>query len=77
MSAGFDAQTGARNGPYVARTLSRATVVTIPYVAHVAFAGSPCAQEITPSFLDAPTAPKTGCIGDSGLPSSTRGQDVI
>ncbi|MEU8463373.1 alpha/beta fold hydrolase [Streptomyces sp. NPDC029003] len=63
MSAGFDAQTGARNGPYVARTLSRATVVTIPYVAHVAFAASPCAQEITRSFLDAPTAPRTGCVG--------------
>ncbi|MGW7189180.1 alpha/beta fold hydrolase, partial [Streptomyces sp. NPDC054838] len=62
MSAGFDAQTGARNGPYVARTLSRATVVTVPYVAHVAFAASPCAQEITRSFLDTPTAPKTGCL---------------
>ncbi|MEU6890556.1 alpha/beta fold hydrolase [Streptomyces sp. NPDC046557] len=62
MSAGFDAQTGARNGPYVARTLSRATVVTIPYVAHVAFAASPCAQDITLSFLNTPTAPKTGCV---------------
>lgn len=62
MSAGFDAQTGARNGPYVARTLSRSTVVTIPYVAHVAFAASPCAQEITLSFLNAPTAAKTGCV---------------
>ncbi|MFJ7590058.1 alpha/beta fold hydrolase [Streptomyces sp. NPDC097617] len=62
MSAGFDAQTGASNGPYVARTLSRATVVTIPYVAHVAFAASPCAQEITLSFFDAPTAAKTGCV---------------
>ncbi|WP_411103243.1 alpha/beta fold hydrolase [Streptomyces sp. cmx-4-9] len=62
MSAGFDAQTGALSGPYVARTLSRATVVTIPYVAHVAFAASPCAQEIVLSFLDAPTAPKTDCI---------------
>ncbi|MFD3805451.1 alpha/beta hydrolase [Streptomyces sp. NPDC058611] len=62
MSAGFDAQTGAGNGPYVARTLSRSTAVTIPYVAHVAFAASPCAQEITRSFLNAPTAPETGCV---------------
>ncbi|MEU9031130.1 alpha/beta hydrolase [Streptomyces sp. NPDC048383] len=62
MSAGFDAQTGAFNGPWVARTLSRSTVVTIPYVAHVAFAASPCAQEITLSFFDTPTAPKTGCV---------------
>ncbi|MGI5447834.1 alpha/beta fold hydrolase [Streptomyces sp. CA-243310] len=68
MSAGFDAQTGADNGPYVARTLSRATVVTIPYVAHVAFAASPCAQEITLSFFDAPTAPKTGCVADAEPP---------
>ncbi|MFJ9339152.1 alpha/beta hydrolase [Streptomyces sp. NPDC101733] len=63
LSAGFDAQTGADSGAYAARTLSRSTVVTIPYVAHVTFAASPCAREITLSFLDSPTAPKTGCVG--------------
>jgi pimeloyl-ACP methyl ester carboxylesterase len=62
MSAGFDAQTGASNGAYVARTLSRSTVVTVPYVAHVAFAESPCAQAVTESFFDRPTAPDTGCL---------------
>ncbi|MGK5544287.1 alpha/beta fold hydrolase [Streptomyces sp. URMC 127] len=62
MSAGFDAQTGARSGAYAARTLKRATVVTVPYVAHVAFAASPCAQAITRSFFNAPAAPKTGCL---------------
>ncbi len=62
VSAGFDAQTGASNGAYTARTLSRSTAVTIPYVAHVAFAESPCAQAITSSFFDTPTAPDTGCI---------------
>ncbi|UQI49333.1 alpha/beta hydrolase [Streptomyces sp. HU2014] len=62
LSGGFDAQTGAANGPYVARTLSRATVVTVPYEPHVVFATSRCAQEITVSFFDDPSAPKTGCL---------------
>ncbi|MFF8352212.1 alpha/beta fold hydrolase [Streptomyces chartreusis] len=62
MSAGFDAQTGASNGAYVARTLSRSTVVTVPYVAHVAFAESPCARSITVSFFDSPTAPNKSCL---------------
>ncbi len=65
VSGGFDAQTGADNGPYVARTLSRATVVTVPYEPHVVFATSQCAQEITVSFFENPTAPNTGCL--SGL----------
>ncbi|MEG3627514.1 alpha/beta fold hydrolase [Streptomyces poriticola] len=63
-SAGFDAQTGASNGAYAARTLSRSTVVTVPYVAHVAFAESPCAQEITVSFFDTPDRPNTSCLAD-------------
>ncbi|MFI5980636.1 alpha/beta fold hydrolase [Streptomyces sp. NPDC051555] len=62
ISGGFDAQTGAANGPYVARTLSRATVVTVPYQPHVVFATSKCAQQITLSFFDSPTAPSTGCV---------------
>ncbi|GGY07923.1 alpha/beta fold hydrolase [Streptomyces hiroshimensis] len=62
LSGGFDSQTGAAAGPYVARTLSRATVVTVPYEPHVVFATSRCAQEITVSFFDNPTAPQTGCL---------------
>ncbi len=42
ISAQYDAQMAASFGPYVARTLRNATVVTIPNVAHVAF-GSPSA----------------------------------
>ncbi|MGJ5751797.1 alpha/beta hydrolase [Streptomyces puniciscabiei] len=64
LSGGFDSQTGAGNGPYVARTLSRATVVMVPYTAHVTFAASPCAQAITRSFFDHPAAPDTGCVKD-------------
>ncbi|MET8096554.1 alpha/beta fold hydrolase [Streptomyces sp. NPDC005236] len=62
LSGGFDAQTAPSNGPYAARTLSRATTVTVPYVAHVVFAGSTCAQTITNSFFDSPTAPDKSCL---------------
>ncbi len=62
LSGGFDSQTAPSNGPYAARTLSRSTEVTVPYVAHVVFADSPCAQAITRSFFDTPTAPDTECL---------------
>ncbi|MFG2874791.1 alpha/beta fold hydrolase [Streptomyces sp. NPDC048337] len=62
VSGAFDAQTGADNGTYVARTLSKAKVVTVPYEPHVVFATSKCAQEITVSFFDTPDAPKTECL---------------
>ncbi|MFJ8630262.1 alpha/beta hydrolase [Streptomyces sp. NPDC093568] len=62
MSAGFDAQTGKSNGAYAARTLSHSTVVTVPYVAHVAFAESPCARAITLSFFNSPMAPNRSCL---------------
>ncbi|WBO66379.1 alpha/beta hydrolase [Streptomyces camelliae] len=64
LSGGFDSQTGADNGPYVARTLPRATVVTVPYEPHVVFAKSKCAQSIALSFFDTPTSPNTGCLKD-------------
>ncbi|MFM9457309.1 hypothetical protein [Streptomyces europaeiscabiei] len=47
---------------YVARTLSRSTAVTVPYVAHVVFADSRCAQTITTSFFARPSAPDTSCL---------------
>ncbi len=62
LSGGFDAQTAPSNGPYAASTLSRSTEVTVPYVAHVVFADSPCAQTITRSFFDTPTAPNRECL---------------
>ncbi|MFJ7158881.1 alpha/beta fold hydrolase [Streptomyces sp. NPDC101118] len=62
LSGGFDAQTAPSNGAYVARTLPRSTVVTVPYVAHVVFADSKCAQTITTSFFERPDAPDTGCL---------------
>ncbi|MEU4280354.1 alpha/beta hydrolase [Streptomyces tanashiensis] len=62
LSGGFDSQTAPSSGPYAARTLSRSTAVTVPYVAHVVFADSPCAQTITRSFFDTPAAPDTGCL---------------
>lgn len=62
LSGSFDSQTGADNGPYVARTLSKAKVVTIPYEPHVVFATSKCAQEIAVSFFETPDAPNTECL---------------
>ncbi|MFB9517120.1 alpha/beta fold hydrolase [Streptomyces purpureus] len=62
LSGSFDAQTGADNGPYVARTLSKAKVVTVPYEPHVVFATSKCAQEIAVSFFETPDEPKTECL---------------
>ncbi len=62
LSGSFDSQTGADNGPYVARTLSKAKVVTVPYEPHVVFATSKCAQEIAVSFFETPDAPKTECL---------------
>ncbi|MFJ7592227.1 alpha/beta fold hydrolase [Streptomyces sp. NPDC097617] len=64
LSGSFDGQTAAANGPYVARTLPRATVVTVPYEPHVVIATSKCAQEIAASFFDTPTAPNTACLKD-------------
>ncbi|MFF8378246.1 alpha/beta fold hydrolase [Streptomyces sp. NPDC015661] len=62
LSGGFDSQTAPSSGAYAGRTLSRSTVVTVPYVAHVVFADSKCAQTMTVSFFDNPTAPDTGCL---------------
>ncbi|MFE2284524.1 alpha/beta fold hydrolase [Streptomyces sp. NPDC059443] len=68
LSGAFDSQTGADNGPYVARTLSKAKVVTIPYEPHVVFATSKCAQEIAVSFFENPAAPKTECLNSLKAP---------
>ncbi|WP_405981893.1 alpha/beta fold hydrolase [Streptomyces sp. NBC_00158] len=73
ISGGFDAQTGADNGPYVARTLSRAHVVTVPYEPHVVFATSKCAQEITVSFFENPAAPDTKCLSGLEAPAFETG----
>lgn len=67
ISAQYDAQTAASFGAYVAKTLTHATVVTFPNVAHVAF-GSPspaanaCARAIVRSFFDVLNRVNTGCI---------------
>ncbi|MCF3179470.1 alpha/beta fold hydrolase [Streptomyces polychromogenes] len=73
ISGGFDSQTGAANGPYVARTLNRATVVTVPYEPHVVIATSKCAQTIVASFFDTPTAPDTSCLKGLKAPAFETG----
>lgn len=67
LSAQYDAQTGASFGAYAARTLSNHTAVTIPDVAHVAFASpsaaaNACAQAIVRSFFDVLNGVDTSCV---------------
>lgn len=69
LSAQYDGQTAASNGEYVARRLKNSVAVTIPNVAHVAFASpSPeaneCAQKIVRSFFDDLTDVDTSCTAD-------------
>jgi pimeloyl-ACP methyl ester carboxylesterase len=67
VDAEYDGQTAASFGPLVAKTLPNSTVVTIPNVAHVAFASpSPnanaCTQQIARGFFDVLNKVDTGCI---------------
>jgi pimeloyl-ACP methyl ester carboxylesterase len=62
LNGGFDAQTAPGNGAYVARTLSHATNLVIPGIAHGVYVESPCAQVVLKSFLDNPNAPDTSCV---------------
>ncbi|MFD5467756.1 alpha/beta fold hydrolase [Kitasatospora sp. NPDC127059] len=61
ISGSFDAQTGAQWGSYVARTLSRSKVVTLPGVAHGTYA-TPCGAKVITSFFDDPEHPDTRCV---------------
>jgi hypothetical protein len=66
ISAQYDAQTAPSFGPLVAQTLTNATVVEIPNVAHVAF-GSPspaanaCAHRIVRNFFEVLNEVDTSC----------------
>lgn len=67
ISAQYDAQTAASFGAYVARTLSNSTVLTIPDIAHVAYASpssaaNACAQAIVRSFFNVLGRVNTDCI---------------
>jgi pimeloyl-ACP methyl ester carboxylesterase len=62
ISGTFDAKTGARWGPYTARTLPNATVVRIPGIGHWVVPQSPCAQAVLASFLTHPAAADTRCV---------------
>jgi pimeloyl-ACP methyl ester carboxylesterase len=61
VSGNFDSKTGAKWGRYAAHTLSRSTYVEIHGMTHWVIVQSPCAQRIFQSFLQQPTAPRTGC----------------
>jgi pimeloyl-ACP methyl ester carboxylesterase len=68
VDAQYDGQTAASFGALVAKTLPNSTVVTIPNVAHVAYASpseaaNACAFAITASFFDDPKNADTTCVG--------------
>jgi len=68
ISAQYDAQTAPSNGAMVAKTLPNSVAVTIPNVAHVAFASpSPaanaCAHQIVRDFFNDPARVDTSCAG--------------
>jgi len=67
VNAQYDAQTAPSNGAMVAKTLPNAVVVTVPNVAHVAFASpSPaanaCAQKIARAFFNDLGKVDTSCV---------------
>lgn len=72
ITGSFDAQTGAQWGPYVARTLSRSTVVTLPGVAHGAYINA-CGASVIRSFFGHPRAPDTRCVASMRPPRFTIG----
>lgn len=65
VSGGFDGKTGASFGPIVARTLSHATVITIPGVGHGVVFASRCAQTVMRSFFNTPHSPDTRCVASA------------
>lgn len=68
INAQYDAHTAASFGAYAAKTLPNSTVVTIPNVAHVAFASpstaaNACAYAIARCFFDTLNKADTSYVG--------------
>ncbi|MFD8305171.1 alpha/beta fold hydrolase [Streptomyces sp. NPDC059690] len=74
ISGSFDAQTGAQWGRFVARTLSRSTVVTLAGVAHGTF-DNPCGAKVITSFFDNPDNPDTRCVSSVKPPTFIIGSE--
>jgi pimeloyl-ACP methyl ester carboxylesterase len=63
ISGSFDTLTSLAGAKAAATSLSNATIISIPGVGHFVSPASPCAQAVIVSFLAAPAAPDTSCVG--------------
>jgi pimeloyl-ACP methyl ester carboxylesterase len=68
LSGSYDGQTGPQWGSYVALRLPKATVVTVPGVAHGVYT-DPCAARTIASFFNNPQQPDTSCVGSTQAPA--------
>jgi pimeloyl-ACP methyl ester carboxylesterase len=68
LSGAYDAQTGPQWGSYVAKDLSRSTVVTVPGWPHGVY-HQPCAAKVIVSFFDNPARPDIGCVASIRPPT--------
>ena len=71
ISGSFDTLTSLAGARAAAARLSNATIISIPGVGHFVSPASPCAQTVIVSFLAAPDAPDTSCVGALKPPSFT------
>jgi pimeloyl-ACP methyl ester carboxylesterase len=71
ISGSFDTLTSLAGAKAAAARLSNATVISIQGVGHFVSPASPCAQAVIVSFLYAPDAPDTSCVGALKPPSFT------
>ncbi|GAD86231.1 alpha/beta fold hydrolase [Nocardia asteroides NBRC 15531] len=70
LSGSYDGQTGPVWGDYIAKDLSRSTVVVVPGAAHGVYA-EPCGGEIIAAFFDNPDRPDTACAETTRPPDYT------
>ena len=63
ISGSFDTLTSLAGAKEAATKLSHATIISIPGIGHFVSPASPCAQTVIVSFLVAPGAPDTSCVG--------------
>jgi pimeloyl-ACP methyl ester carboxylesterase len=71
ISGSFDSLTSLAGAQAAAAKLSKATIISIPGIGHVVGPQSPCAQTVITSFLTAPGAPDTSCVGTLTPPTFT------
>jgi pimeloyl-ACP methyl ester carboxylesterase len=71
ISGSFDTLTSLAGAKAAAARLSNATIISIPGVGHFVSPASPCAQAVIVSFLSAPDATDTSCVGALKPPSFT------